>query len=149
MALQGVHHAPRVQRWEGQKERRLVWCVLKYAGLDARRVVDGALPALDSLDGYLFTLRRRGAGFVTKEAFMEVLIERAQAGTLRTLQPHGSGPAPAAAGAAGAGGSGVGAVPETPGSPVGPSGPSGVGRPGGEQGKGLGRQSGYGPVAYF
>lgn len=58
---------------------------------------------------------------------MEVLIERAQAGTLRTLQPHGSGQVP---GGAGAGGSGTGAVAETPGSPVGPSGPSGVGRPG-------------------
>ncbi|KAG2443965.1 hypothetical protein HXX76_002304 [Chlamydomonas incerta] len=32
-------------------------------------------------------LDKRGAGFVTKEAFMEVLLERAQAGTLRTLAP--------------------------------------------------------------
>ncbi|KAG2439835.1 hypothetical protein HYH02_010468 [Chlamydomonas schloesseri] len=32
-------------------------------------------------------LDKRGAGFVTKEAFMEVLLERAQAGTLKTLAP--------------------------------------------------------------
>ncbi|KAG2498443.1 hypothetical protein HYH03_003700 [Edaphochlamys debaryana] len=35
-------------------------------------------------------LDRRGAGFVTKEAFMEVLLERAQAGTLKTLAPKGA-----------------------------------------------------------